>query len=54
MKTKNMRDMEKYWADQRKKAAKAATQPKTAPKKKNREDANQAASGNVREAAEKM
>jgi hypothetical protein len=50
MKTKNMRDLEKYWADQRKKAAKAAKQPKAAPKKKGREDANQAASRVVGEA----
>jgi hypothetical protein len=38
MKTKNMRDLEKHWADQQKKAAKAAKQPKPAPRKKSRED----------------
>ncbi len=38
MKTKNMRDMEKHWAEQEKKAAKQSKAP--APPK--REDANQA------------
>jgi len=50
MKTRNMRDMEKYWADQKKKAAKSAKQPKPAPKKQSPEDVNQAAFRTVGEA----
>jgi hypothetical protein len=38
MKNKNMRDLEKYWAEQKKKAAKPAKPGKTAAKKKSRED----------------
>jgi Tfp pilus assembly protein PilE len=53
MKTKNMREMEKYWAEREKKAAKKSTQPKAAPKKKRRKDVNQAALGSVQEATEK-
>jgi hypothetical protein len=56
MKTKNMRELEKRWADQAKKAAKPqATTPKktTAPKEKSREDANQSAAGIAPEATEK-
>jgi hypothetical protein len=36
MKTKNQRDLEKYWADQAKKAAKPPT-PKPAKKKRHKE-----------------
>ena len=49
MKTKNMRDLEKYWAEKAKKSAKS-NQPKTAPKNKSREDVSQAASGIEKEA----
>jgi hypothetical protein len=40
MKNKNQRELEKYWAEKQKKAAKPA---KAVPKKKSREDVNQAA-----------
>jgi hypothetical protein len=49
MKNKNVRELEKQWAEKAKKAAKP-TQPKAAPKKKSRADANQAAFRVVREA----
>jgi len=42
MKNKNMRELEKQWAEKAKKAARPK-QPKAAPKKKSREDVNQAA-----------
>ncbi len=48
MKTKNMRDMEKHWAEKKKKAAKQA-KPPAQPKP---EDANQAAQ-TTNETAEK-
>jgi hypothetical protein len=53
MKNKNMRDLEKYWAEQQKKAAKPAKPTKAVPQKKSREDVNQAASGVVTEATER-
>jgi len=43
MKNKNMRELEKQWAEKAKKAAKPI-QPKAVPKHKRRESANQAAS----------
>jgi len=49
MKNKNMRELEKHWAEQQKKAAKPA-KPKVAAKRKSRVDVNQAASRIVREA----
>jgi hypothetical protein len=49
MKNKNMRALEKQWAEKAKKAAKPK-QPKAAPKKKSREDFTQAAVRVVREA----
>jgi hypothetical protein len=49
MKNKNMRELEKQWAEKERKAAKPK-QAKAAPKKKSREDANQAAFRIVREA----
>jgi hypothetical protein len=50
MKTKNMRELEKHWAEQQKKAAKPAKPVKPARKRKSREDVNQAAFRIVREA----
>jgi len=49
MKTKNMRDMEKHWAEQKKKAAK----PPKSPVRPKHEDANQAATPTVKETTEK-
>jgi len=49
MKNKNMRELEKRWAEKAKKAAKPK-QPKPVAKKKSREDENQAAFRIVREA----
>jgi len=49
MKNKNMRELEKQWAEKAKKAAKPK-QSKAAPKKKSREDGNQAASRTAGEA----
>jgi hypothetical protein len=49
MKTKNMRDMEKHWAEQTKKAAK----PPKSPVRPKHEDANQAATPTVKETTEK-
>lgn len=50
MKNKNMRDLEKYWAEQQRKAAKPAKPAKAAPKKQGREDVKQAASEIVKKA----
>lgn len=50
MKNKNMRELEKHWAEQRKKAAKPAKVAKPGSKKNSREGVNQAASPMVREA----
>jgi hypothetical protein len=47
MKNKNQRDLEKYWAEKQKKAAKPV---KAAPKKNSREDINQTAPRTVGEA----
>ena len=52
MKNKNMRELEKQWAEKEKKAAKPK-QPKAAPKKKSREDFSQAAVRIVREATDR-
>jgi hypothetical protein len=51
MKTKNKKELEKHWAEQAKKASKP--QPKTAPKKKSRENFSQAAGPIVRETTER-
>jgi hypothetical protein len=49
MKNKNMRELEKQWAEKAKKAAKSK-QPKAAPKKKSPKDMSQAAVPVVSEA----
>jgi hypothetical protein len=49
MKNKNMRELEKQWAEKAKKAAKLQ-QPKAAPKNKRPDDVNQAASTMAKEA----
>lgn len=50
MKNKNMRELEKHWAEQREKAAKPPKPAKPAGKKKSREDVTQANSKAVPEA----